>query len=840
MIRHNIESKDSLFHIKRPVLLLGAVVVLLFWRFIFLGEIAVPADYLYEQYPWKEGTITPINNTTKTSLDKDPIHTVYLWKKLAFDEIRVGNFPLWNPYSFLGNPLIGGFQSAVFTPFNILHFIFHFPFAYTLALLVKVFFTGLFMLLYLRSLKLHIFPSTLGALTLMLSTYFMIFLEMDIIQNIVVWIPALLLATDRMLKQTSLLWAVPVGLLTAFIVVGGHLQFASYAIGIFFLYSIFRLYRYPSPNRIFLILVSLVLAAMVSAIQWVPAVEAISLGGGRYPHELSGYNFGPRTLILKLVTILVPDFLGSAALYGRWYWDSFTNYEHTLYIGILPLLFVFFSLRCKPNREVYFSFFLLVAFFLFGMTPLYYIPLKLFPGYNLTEDPSRLFFFSFPFLAAILAAYGGMTVESWFNSQINLGFKFIRAIFFLAFSLYVAFYLTLILAKNSILEFGYKFAEENIFGTPHHLDTLAAYHQKIDSTYQMILNNFSPMSPVVWVPLFVLFITCLLFWSREKQWISVGFLKISIIFLVILDLLPIAMRANTFVPENWIYPETKVTNWLKKQGGLGRILALDRVEAGRVEKVFYGNFLMAYRLFNVEGYESVYSKRYHELVTAIDAGPENYTKKLFTNRVNIKNYHSPILDLLGVRYMISRIPLDDSKLELVYDDEVKVYKNINALPRAFLVKDVIGEKNDIDTLRKMFSPNFNLREKALIYPETRKASLDMPMPGIDKVEIMEYLPGNISIYTKTKSPAFLVLSEAYYPGWVVRIDRQPGEILRTDYMLMGVYIEPGKHILKFSYEPLSFRIGLWLTIIGLIATVAISGLCLLKHGREKKPNCNTV
>src|SRR5580698_7353371 len=40
------------------------------------------------------------------------------WRKFAFDQIRAGHFPLWNPYNFCGTPFFGDPQSAMLYPPN--------------------------------------------------------------------------------------------------------------------------------------------------------------------------------------------------------------------------------------------------------------------------------------------------------------------------------------------------------------------------------------------------------------------------------------------------------------------------------------------------------------------------------------------------------------------------------------------------------------------------------------------------------------------------------------------------------------------------------------------------
>jgi hypothetical protein len=61
------------------------------------------------------------------------------------------------------------------------------------------------------------------------------------------------------------------------------------------------------------------------------------------------------------------------------------------------------------------------------------------------------------------------------------------------------------------------------------------------------------------------------------------------------------------------------------------------------------------------------------------------------------------------------------------------------------------------------------------------------------------------------SPAFLVWSETWYPGWRVNIDGSPAQIVRTNHAFQGVVIPPGTHRIEFTYRPASYRVGLYLT-----------------------------
>ncbi|HYT93795.1 MAG TPA: YfhO family protein, partial [Gemmataceae bacterium] len=78
------------------------------------------------------------------------------------------------------------------------------------------------------------------------------------------------------------------------------------------------------------------------------------------------------------------------------------------------------------------------------------------------------------------------------------------------------------------------------------------------------------------------------------------------------------------------------------------------------------------------------------------------------------------------------------------------------------------------------------------------------------------------------SEAFLVLGDVYYPGWRVRIDGQPTHIYRTDSVLRGVVVPPGKHVVEFVYRPRSLAHGLAITGV---AALLLLGLLVWRRRR---------
>ena len=59
---------------------------------------------------------------------------------------------------------------------------------------------------------------------------------------------------------------------------------------------------------------------------------------------------------------------------------------------------------------------------------------------------------------------------------------------------------------------------------------------------------------------------------------------------------------------------------------------------------------------------------------------------------------------------------------------------------------------------------------------------------------------------------YLVLTDAYYPGWIATVDGQPAHIERADILFRAVKVPAGQHRVEFRYQPQSFAIGAVISI----------------------------
>jgi hypothetical protein len=92
---------------------------------------------------------------------------------------------------------------------------------------------------------------------------------------------------------------------------------------------------------------------------------------------------------------------------------------------------------------------------------------------------------------------------------------------------------------------------------------------------------------------------------------------------------------------------------------------------------------------------------------------------------------------------------------------------------------------------------------------------------LDQREVMldEDGPNRLELVIPAGPPAWLVLSDVWYPGWRAWVDDQPAELLRANYLFRAVRLPAGEHRVKLVYQPFSFFVGLLLCALTLVVLV---------------------
>jgi len=103
------------------------------------------------------------------------------------------------------------------------------------------------------------------------------------------------------------------------------------------------------------------------------------------------------------------------------------------------------------------------------------------------------------------------------------------------------------------------------------------------------------------------------------------------------------------------------------------------------------------------------------------------------------------------------------------------------------------------------------------------------------VSIVSHKPNRILLSADIKRNAFVLLSEVYFPGWEATVDGRPAPVLRADYILRGVPVEPGKHTIELRYRSKIFLAGLAVSACSGLAVLIILAAPWWREGQRNTP-----
>jgi len=165
----------------------------------------------------------------------------------------------------------------------------------------------------------------------------------------------------------------------------------------------------------------------------------------------------------------------------------------------------------------------------------------------------------------------------------------------------------------------------------------------------------------------------------------------------------------------------------------------------------------------------------------------------------VRRPESPVLDLVGVRYLLSRNAVNGQGLVPVAQlPGRQVYENPDSLPRFFLVRRVRPAVSMEDALAMMRSPEFRPGEEAVVEGVSEEQGA-APAAGI--VRVVEYRNRSVRLEVETSAPALLVTSEAWYPGWRAWIDGGERPLVLTNAAFRGLSVPAAEHIVEMRFEP---------------------------------------
>jgi hypothetical protein len=163
-------------------------------------------------------------------------------------------------------------------------------------------------------------------------------------------------------------------------------------------------------------------------------------------------------------------------------------------------------------------------------------------------------------------------------------------------------------------------------------------------------------------------------------------------------------------------------------------------------------------------------------------------------------------------------PLVPGAYRLVHSGDVKIYENLDVLPRAFVVHRWQWQPDVSMSIAVMSGPSFEPREEAVLVGSGEAVD---GQGGPGRASITHYAPEEVRVAVETVAPGLLLLADAVYPGWSATVGGGPAPIYQADGLFRGVMVPAGSHDVVFRYEPASVRVGAGVTIASLLVWLVL-------------------
>ncbi|MDD4224691.1 MAG: YfhO family protein [Candidatus Cloacimonetes bacterium] len=724
-----------------------------------------------------------------------------------------------------------------------------------------LFIGALGMFLLLRFLRLDVWTSFFGAVAFMFSCHWLGLLEIghNTKFRAIMYIPWVVWAFMRLRRKPGLLG---LGFLATALIVQlreNHPQISYYLylfLGLYWVWQLIESIRAKDHKRFWLFTFLMVLAfgltvlAVMNPYLSTMEYSRFTMRGGSAGLETSyaqGWSFHPK----EIITFFIPDFYGGISP-NYWGYMPFTQTYN--YFGLIVLAFGIIALIGKKYRRC--AVFLAISSLIFlimsfgSATPwLSGLFLKYLPYFNKFRVPSMILTMV-QFNAVLLAALGVSTILHLDEERKQAWSKGLLKAFWICGGVLL---LWLILAKTLFGGLGFASASDLQQITQQ---GLAGLPETVKAERLGVLYNSGAIS------LLLLSLSLGLAWLKSVKKLPQMAFVLLLTLLVFIDLFiytgKFLKAENLQARQEYVdrFAPRDYDEFLLADKGNFRVLPVGQsmLSSARMPRPS-GEW--AYHHQSITGYSAAKLKRYDEILKLIEGDGQKPGEwgRLMMGMYGMRESQlpvdkpTPVLDMLATKYIIHPDPLPNDSLftlnyppfDQVYNkltpvfrgyDGTTVYANETALPRAWFVDEVQKVAPADSILPKLRAEDFDPRR--LAYVETDLEAVQQPDSARVSQTVAEMHKLAYDVYTD--KPAFLVLSEVYYPaGWKASLDGKEIPIHAANYILRGLRIPAGEHKLELVFAPDSYKTSVGLSLIGLLISLLALGGGLVFHYLKQRP-----
>jgi hypothetical protein len=759
-----------------------ALVLVFLFRPMTQDYVSFPADIGETLPPWSHD----LKHARMSNPDMSDITLqIVPWAEQVREQWRTLRVPLWNERNGSGYPLLANGQSSAFSPLRLVTLPLSLGNAFTAEAALKILLALTFTFLFLRRRSYDELPSAIGAISFGFCTFLQVWLHFPLV-TVAAMLPLALFAIDLIAERPTYGRFAFAALTWAVMLFGGHPETVSHITflgGLYLLWVVLvekheeRLtWRYVRA-RLGAMTAAGIVAAFIALPLLLPMAEAIPRSK-RFqelkvqPHAVGIFSDWPSKIVL-----FQPNWYGQ--LPKERARDTAASPESiTGFAGILGVAaFVALGLRAIVQRR-----FREREFFFVLATPIVY---GIIVNWPVVSDIFHALF--------RLAA----------NARLRLLFCFLL-------SAQAAAILDIIRKERAW----------------HYLAGVATtawmlLHLIRHEWFPGVADKDTAMIAIIPSMLVLLVAALVPLFGRWKH-----FAMMPLAVVIVAELWNATDRWNPTIMSRQMYHSSPLVDALGKLRGAHE--PNDPFRIVGMGAMFFPNLAGIYGYEDIRAHDPMSNGRYLgvlRLRTAYD--PSRYFAKW-------TEFDARMLDFLNVRYVLADVfdkAQDTDRFQLRYEGkDGRIYENMDALPRFFPADDVILEfrrERFIERLIEMkdYPRNVLLRRLTVDSDRERTDLLAFRPAGAPKatVEIEQATPTDYRLRIAAPRHSLIASSVPIWPGWKVERDGKALRVVEINGAFIGFVVPPGTGAVRVFYDPLSFKVGLLVslaTLLGLAAPFA--------------------
>jgi Bacterial membrane protein YfhO len=747
---------------RRFALALALLPLLLTGKAMLRGELYGPSDLYRTAEPWRRLAGPPVANPILSDLAFANLP----WRAAVREALANGRAPLWNRFVLGGNPLLGTGQAGVLHPATWLGIALPVALSFTFSCTFTLFLALLSAFLFFRDFRLSSRAALLGAMGWGFSTYVVFWVGWSVGPSTATF-PLLLLGLRRLARSPSRAAIALTAAALCLSFCGGHPESFFHGVaagGVYFLWELFPRRGTRAARSIAAAAGAGLLALLLCGPQLFPLLEAIPNSAEyRLRRDAASRGAAKQSVpTAEAARRLLPDVLPFAhGIYGKSPVDARRDQASGMPLGYAgAVLFPLAALALLEQRPAERGRAIFLAFFLAGLAYGASVP-------GLLDATARLPGFSLALNYRLVFLAGlGLSGLAAFGLQAVCDAASARRLAVAAFAAAAVIGVIFILARPA---FASRALPEGFL-------------------HRGLLFEAGP--------LLLLGVCAVLARGRP---------------VVLAEAALVSLVLQRFLEMRGTYPTLPAGSLAPPLPTLAAIpLGSDPARVVAVGTTFRPNASAFYRLEDVRGYESLVLDRFADTFPLWCA--EQHAS---FNRVD--ELSRPFLSLLNARWAIGAADQATPAgwNEQARGPELAVFENPRALPRAFAPKNL--HRGD---------PRLRLEEMEREADFARTAWLSGTGPareenGEARVAARGAGP-DLVLTVDAASRVFVATSLPDWPGWVAEEGGARLPVETVNHAFVGLWLPPGRHTVRLSYRPFSWRLGLGTFAAGALAAAALA------------------